>query len=115
MDGKSFALICVLLIAAACVHSSDAFWGRRRRRRSSGCNCGCSLGWFHIGCGCGCSSGKRSAGEDTLKECLPVRIEVFDCNDDGKVSYHEFVVALLLDEESASSHEAFQTWDSNGQ
>ena len=32
MDGKSFALICVLLIAAACVHNSDAFWGRRRRR-----------------------------------------------------------------------------------
>ena len=114
MDGKSFALICVLLIAAACVHNSDAFWGRRRRR-SAYCSCSCSAGWFHVGCGCGCSSGKRSAGEDTATECLPVRIEVFDCNDDGKVSYHEFVVALLLDEEAASSHEAFQSWDSNGQ
>jgi ferredoxin len=52
---------------------------------------------------------------DSTKECLPVRIEVFDCNDDGKVTYHEMVVALMLDEEDPSSLQAFEKWDENGQ
>jgi Ca2+-binding EF-hand superfamily protein len=41
-------------------------------------------------------------------------MEVFDCNGDEKVSFHEMVVALMLDEEDPSSLQAFEKWDDNG-
>ena len=110
---KAFALICILLIAAICVDQSDAAFWRRIRNFTISCGCSCKLSWPP--CRCACTRSKRSAGVESATECLPVRMEVYDCNDDGKVSYHEMVVALMLDEEDPSSHEVFQKWDTNGQ
>ena len=58
---------------------------------------------------------KRSVPDDGIIECVPTKLSEFDCDEDGQVSYSEFVVALTLDESNDTSRRAFEDADKNGQ
>ncbi|XP_062504744.1 uncharacterized protein LOC134181486 [Corticium candelabrum] len=44
---------------------------------------------------------------------MPSDISAVDYNKDGRVSYHEFVVAMTLDENNSTSRDAFHTGGDN--
>ena len=127
MAGKTFALLCVLLVAASCFYSAEG-WRRRRRRRNPPppticCRhylvCFTRLGRCYIIRHCFyCNSayGKRSLPnpDDGIIECVPSDLSAVDYNKDGRVSYHEFVVAMTLDENNSTSRDAFDEGDDNG-
>ena len=130
MATKSLALLSLLLVAASCFYNADG-WALRSVdpspttlivvhcvvTRVSVCyifpvyicvieyHCLIAIIQLH----------KRSVPDDGIIECVPTKLSEFDCDEDGQVSYSEFVVALTLDESNDTSRRAFEDADKNGQ
>ena len=127
MAVKLFALLSVFLVAASCFYNAD---GWMRRSTSSPITITYCVWRYEYVCygppeficvyeyRCVTITiilQKRSVTDDGIIECVPTKLSEMDCDEDGRVSYREFVVALTLDESNDTSRRAFEDGDKNGQ